>query len=741
MPAFKLRTYLIIAFSLLTFTLTLSAILLLSRQVDQYGQKVMAMYGETLARDLAFSAADHLIVQEYGQLSDLIAEFSQRPDLGHISIIGVDGIILSDLQKEFLGKDVDTVYPNFLYNEFLEVIFAENMKSMNVYAPIHVFDRLYGYASVTVLLDSQIALQQQIKKKGGMGGLLFWLVSLFGVIAISRKITKPVSQMLLSANRISDGDFSKPVPITGPEEIQHFAGAFNTMAEIIGERETRLRTILDSIPDAVFLADREMKVLWANKKAQEISMGSIGAPCHTVFWASEQPCENCPCHEVLEKGKVIEATFQSPVTENEQSKCLEISAVPLFDTIGKVNGFVEIARDVSARLQAEEEKAMLMEQLLQAQKMESIGRLAGGVAHDFNNILSAINGYAEICLLKMEEDNPFREKIRIILESGKRATRLTQQLLAFSRKQIIKPELLDLNRAIDDTRKMLERLLGEDIEIKIIQDEALWPVKADRSQLEQVVLNLTINARDAMPLGGNLTIETANIMLEKKSVKDHYIISHGDHVMLTISDTGQGMSRETREHIFEPFFTTKEQDKGTGLGLATVYGIIKQNSGEIMVYSEQGRGSTFKIYLPRAEEVIETQETGPIDENTGVNRGTETILLVEDDEIVRRMSVDILTGLGYTVLDAENGENALLLYSHYQSNIDLLLTDVVMPKMSGTKLASTVKAQWPKTKVLFMSGYTENAIINYGVTTDHINFIHKPFSPQSLSRAVRTVLD
>ena len=362
------------------------------------------------------------------------------------------------------------------------------------------------------------------------------------------------------------------------------------------------------------------------------------------------------------------------------------------------------------------------------------------MAHDFNNILTVINGYAEICLMGMEDNQPLREEIEIIQQSGQRAARLTQQLLAFSRKQIVRQELLDLNREVDDTRKMLGRLLGEDIEIKIGHGKDLWLVKMDRSQMEQVVLNLAVNARDAMPSGGKLTIETANVSLDEAYMKTHYNITPGDYVMLAVSDNGQGIDEETRGNIFEPFFTTKEQGKGTGLGLAMIYGIIKQNNGEIQVYSEPSQGTTFKIYLPRVDEPIEKIEDVPSVEEISDNRGTETIMLVEDDDMVRKMSGDILTGLGYTVLDAENGEDALQVCSRSQGKVDLLLTDVVMPKMSGPELATKMQELCPETKVLFMSGYTENAIVKHGVLEDGVNFIPKPITPRSLSQAVRKVL-
>ena len=420
---------------------------------------------------------------------------------------------------------------------------------------------------------------------------------------------------------------------------------------------------------------------------------------------------------------------------------LETSGQAIIDSHGVFRGYRGVDRDITASEQAKAERQKLEEQLHQSQKMESIGRLAGGVAHDFNNILSVINGYAELCLLEMEEGHPLREKVDIISEAGNRAARLTQQLLAFSRKQIIRQELVDLNREIDDTRKMLGRLLGENIEIEIAHGKDLWPIKADRSQLEQLVLNLAINARDAMPSGGKLLIETVNVVLDEAYMQEHYNITPGDYVMLTISDTGHGMNRETREHIFEPFFTTKENGRGTGLGLATVYGIVKQNSGEIMVYSEPDKGSTFKIYLPRGKEESGEQEVVAPQESKGLSGGAETIMLVEDDETVRRLSVEILAGLGYTVLEAENGEDALHVCQRYHGDIDLLLTDVVMPKMGGAELAEKMKALCPKIKVLYMSGYTENAIVKHGILADGVNFIHKPVTPKFLAKAVRKIFE
>ncbi len=503
--------------------------------------------------------------------------------------------------------------------------------------------------------------------------------------------------------------------------------------EALRKKTKEWEKTFNAISDMIFLLDKDMHIVRANQAACDffqIELSElIGSTCYSLFRGASESCSDCPVIASLCDKQNHSAIIEHPSLD----KTFQLSASPVLDRNNEVLNIVYVVKDIT-------DVKRLEEQLHQAQKMEAIGRLASGVAHDFNNILSAINGYSEICLMKMEADNPFRKEISTIFDSGKRAARLTQQLLAFSRKQIIRPELLVLTGIVDDSRKMLVRLLGEDIEININHGKELWPVKADRSQLEQVVLNLAVNARDAMPLGGKLTIETANVSLDEAYRKVHYNIIPGDYVMLTISDNGKGMDEDISEHIFEPFFTTKGQGKGTGLGLATVHGIVKQNNGEIQIYSEPGKGSTFKIYLPRADEPLGKNDPVPFMEDTSLSPGTETILLVEDDEIVRMVSVDILADLGYTLLEAENGEDALHVCSRYHGTIDLLLTDVVMPKMSGPELAKKMTDIYPKIKVLFMSGYTENAIVKHGVLADDVNFIHKPVTLISLSQTVRKVL-
>ncbi len=398
-----------------------------------------------------------------------------------------------------------------------------------------------------------------------------------------------------------------------------------------------------------------------------------------------------------------------------------------------------ICEDITDRKQAEEKQTQLEDQLRQAHKMEAVGQLAAGIAHDFNNLLTAINGFAALLQFEMSPDDPHQEFVEKILGSGQRAANLVSQLLAFSRKQIIKPQILSVNTAVADMDKMLRRIIGEHIQMKTILTPDLWYVKVDPSQIEQVIVNLAINARDAMPEGGRLLIETANVTLDDDYVSSHLGAQPGKHVLLAISDTGHGMSDEMKAHIFEPFFTTKEVGKGTGLGLATIFGIVKQSRGNIWVYSEEGVGTTFKVYLPRAAETGFPLPHTEVDEE--MPSGSETILLVEDDAEVRRLTQRVLQGQGYTLLSAQNGQEAIQLAAQHPAPIGLLLTDVVMPGMSGKALAEKLSLIQPNLKMLFISGYTDNAIAHHRVLDPEVAFLQKPFSPKALSGKVRQVLD
>ncbi len=386
------------------------------------------------------------------------------------------------------------------------------------------------------------------------------------------------------------------------------------------------------------------------------------------------------------------------------------------------------------------ERKNLEEQLLHSVKMEAIGRLAGGIAHDFNNLMTSVIGYSDLTLMRIGTDDPLRRGIEQIRKAGQSAAALTNQLLVFSRKQVLQPKVLDLNCVIADIEKMLRRVIGEDIIVVSELSPGLRRVMGDPGQIEQVIMNLAVNARDAMPLGGKLTIETQNRYLDEAYAQQHVDVQPGDYVMLAVSDSGIGMNEETRSHIFEPFFTTKEKGKGTGLGLATVYGIVRQSGGHIWVYSEPGQGTCFKVYLPRVDADSGRPNRGPV--NCEVVRGkSETILLVEDDDCVRDLASTCLRVSGYMILVARNGEEALRIFKENEQSILMLITDVVMPGVSGRDLAQIMRPLSPGLKVLYMSGYTDDAIVQHGVLEAGVNFLQKPFTLEALASKVRQVFD
>ena len=391
------------------------------------------------------------------------------------------------------------------------------------------------------------------------------------------------------------------------------------------------------------------------------------------------------------------------------------------------------------RKRAEEALRSSEERLRQAQKMEAVGRLAGGVAHDFNNLLTVITSYSALLLEDLGSDDPKRDDVDQIRKAAEGAAALTRQLLAFSRQQVLQPKALDLKATVAGTEKLLKRLIGEDIQLTTVLARDLGVVKADPGQIEQIIINLAVNARDAMPTGGRLTIEAANVDMDEAYVRGHAPASPGRYVMLALSDTGIGMDEQTKARIFEPFFTTKEPGKGTGLGLATVYGIVKQSGGFIWVYSEPGRGTSFKVYLPRVDEPAEVAAAATA--TAEPRGGTETVLVVEDAASVRMVTRQVLERFGYVVLEAPNGETALRLAAKHHGPIHLLLTDVVMPGLSGRQLAGQLAELRPDMKVLYASGYADHAIVHHGILESGIAYLQKPFTPETLGRRVRQVLD
>ncbi len=514
--------------------------------------------------------------------------------------------------------------------------------------------------------------------------------------------------------------------------------------EALRTEKQRFETLLENAPFGVIMIDKQGILKYVNSKFIELFGYDLNEIPNGKEWFRKAYRDPNYRHHVIETW-INDSNISKPA-----EKIPRIFTVHCKDETKKIIRFITVqlgtgeylvsCEDITLVERAEEEKAALAEQLRQSQKIEAIGRLAGGIAHDFNNLLTVIRGYSQLSLMDLKGNEKLKGNLDEVQKATQKASDLTHHLLAFSRRQIMEMKILDLNTLLKDLDKMLHRVIGEDIELTYLLSSDIGKVRVDPGQTEQVILNLAVNARDAMPSGGKLTIETSNAELDEAYAHTHIGSKPGRYVMMSVSDTGLGMSLEVRERAFEPFFTTKDKGKGTGLGLSTCYGIVKQSGGNIWAYSEPGRGTTFKIYLPRVEEVPKEMKHKAV--ATEILKGTETILAVEDEIEVRKLVAQILKGQGYTVIEASHGEEAIkAAQENPGKKIHLLLTDVVMPGMSGRELAVTLGLQHPNLKVLYMSGYTDNAIVHHGVLEEGVNYIQKPFTLDALARKVREVLD
>lgn len=504
------------------------------------------------------------------------------------------------------------------------------------------------------------------------------------------------------------------------------------------ESQARLAAIVNTAMDAIISVNAEQRIILFNPAAEQIfgvaSEEILGQPLVQFIPPESRGWHPEHVRYFAQTGESHQG-MTSPrgvYGQRANGEKFPLEATISHSTVAGQKVFTVILRDIT-------EQQRLEEQYRQAQKMEAVGRLAGGIAHDFNNLLTVILGYSEIAAKNLDATNPMANMVNEIMKAAERAELLTRRLLAFSRKQILRPDVLDLNALLADTRTMLGRLIGEDVDISLTPGHDLWPVRADRGQLEQVVMNLAINARDAMPGGGKISIETSNVTLGEEYVAAHPDTRAGQYIVLSVSDTGCGMDAATKARIFEPFFTTKEPERGTGLGLATVYGIVKQSGGHIEVLSELRLGATFRIFLPREQHgQLSHKSSAALDKTPS---GTETVLLAEDEDAVRALTRLALQRKGYSVLEARNGEEALSTAGRYSGPIHLLVTDLVMPKLGGRQLAEHLSQTHPAMKVLYVSGYMDDANIRQGLMTSSTAFLQKPFSPEMLAQKVRDVLD
>jgi PAS domain S-box-containing protein len=501
--------------------------------------------------------------------------------------------------------------------------------------------------------------------------------------------------------------------------------------EKVRDSEARLRVLVEQLPAVLWTVDSGLRftsALGAGLTRLALKPNQlVGMSLLEYFETADQSFLPIAAHRRAIAGE--STTFHIEWKGGSYACHVE----PLRDAGGQLQGAICMALDITDRRQLEE-------QLRQSQKMEAVGRLAGGIAHDFNNLLMVIQGYADLLAERLPAGDSLRRNAEQIQTASQRATSLTRQLLAFGRKQMLAPKVLGIQSIVADMEKILFRLIGEDIRLETSCAPNVGLIKADRTQIEQVILNLAVNARDAMPQGGRLTIEASNVDLDASASHLPVVIAPGNYVMLAVTDNGFGMDAETQAHIFEPFFTTKEKGKGTGLGLATVYGIVKQSGGYVWVYSEPGRGTSFKIYLPRVEDEQPASPRERHNEVRPLQRGTETILLVEDETGVRELAREYLRSSGYTVLEAEDGHTALELAAMHAGTIHLLMTDVVMPGISGRELADRAKYIRPDMKILYMSGYTDQAVVHHGILESDAVLLQKPFTLSTLSAKLREIL-
>ena len=563
---------------------------------------------------------------------------------------------------------------------------------------------------------------------------------------LESSITEPLARLAEASKAVTQSR-SRQVRAAkqADDEIGHLTDAFNEMLSTLQKRETALRESTAQLMEAMTVArmgswawdvddatiswgGREAEVFGERGKPNEASLNSFLELVHP----SDRSVVDQGLWRAAETGQRCELDFRV-LDPDGHTRWLAMRGQRAHEDGGNGRKLLGLVIDVT-------ERRRLEEQLLQSQKLEAIGRLAGGVAHDFNNLLTGILGYANFALKSLPETHASRTDIMEIERAGTRAAALTGQLLAYARRQMIAPKIVSLNELVTNMENLLRRLIGEDVDLESRCASDLWPTQIDPGQFEQVIINLAVNARDAMPHGGSLTIETSNCALDATYVSQHPEVLPGEYVMLAVADTGVGMDSATQVRIFEPFFTTKEQGKGTGLGLAVCYGIVRQANGHLWVYSERGRGTTFKVLLPRAVEDQEALATPkPLAQVSST--GTETILVVEDEPVVRRLTVRALAERGYNVLEAEDGESALEVAREHKGDLQLLVTDVVMPGMNGKELADRLTAERSDLRVLYISGYAEHAVVRQGVLVEGIAFLSKPFDLSELARTVREVLD
>jgi PAS domain S-box-containing protein len=748
---FKLAVFVMVILIFTTFAFSIVTVKIQNKTI----LNEIIKRAETSSKSAAAVAAYSLVSGDSLGLDHIVFKGkSSNSDVEYMAIVDKKMRILahSDIKKR--GEVLQEAGGRILKNDgdgtvVREISFSRN-KIFEIYTPILFKGRSLG--SILVGVNQSVLLKAQSFARERILWLCasILLVAVIGVIGISILITRPIQELASGVEELEQGKWGRPLRVYSRDELGKLTESFNKMSRTIMEQQEevskytrQLQTLSENAPFGMVMIDKDGIFKYINPKFGELfGYGLNDVPNGKTWFRKAYPDPTYRHHvistwitdlEGFSAGEKRSRTF-TVTCKGGTEKIINFIPVQL-ETGEKLMA----CEDITELKRAGEEKAVLQEQLRHSQKMEAIGCLAGGVAHDFNNLLTVIKGYSQLSSIGLQEGDPLRENIDEIQNATERAASLTRQLLAFSRRQVMEMKVLDLNTILRDLDKMLRRIIGENIELVTVFAEDLGRTRADVGQIEQVIMNLAVNAKDAMPSGGKLTIETANVELDESYARSHVDVKHGHYVMFSVSDTGVGMTPEVRERIFEPFFTTKEKGKGTGLGLSTTYGIVKQSEGHIWVYSVRGKGTTFKIYLPRVNEPLEEIRKEVLKEE--LPRGNETILIVEDEEEVRKLAGKILEKQGYRILETFNGDDALVACERHKSPIHLMLADIVMPGMSGPELAELLKPLYPEMKILYMSGYTDNAVVRHGVLEKGVNYIQKPFTLEGLARKVREVLD
>jgi PAS domain S-box-containing protein len=707
-----------------------------------------------LSRSHADNAAHFLVVQEYAGLEEHMLEVARLPNVMSIQVAESDGNLLCNIERASGDKQARLIYTEKRISVPADtsaslVRTGDQLVSLT---PIAAGSNL-GWLRIILSLRTANELQQATWLSTLLIGVLWIMVGVILMILVVRRPLHAIRELSRFAHDLQSrkgGQVSVP---RGVYEIDLLADALNhSSAELlIAEKQMlaqqeQLSVTLQSIGDGVIATDTESRIVLLNHVAESLTgwsqqqaQGRLFGDVFRLEAESRQTEAENLVQSVLAERRAIELAGQARlISMDGMARMVSVIGTPIIDSSHRMAGMVLVVRDVTEKNEMEAEKKKLEEQLIQSQKMESIGQLAGGIAHDFNNILTAISGYGEMLRKKVAHDEKLVSYADNVLASAGRAANLTRSLLAFSRKQSIELVRTDVNGVVNGMQKLLCRLIGEDIVLTARTSANPLPAMVDAGQLEQVLMNFATNARDAMPEGGELTIETDEVYVDEVYSSSIANGTPGRYVLITVSDTGCGMDLDTSSRIFEPFFTTKQVGKGTGLGLSIVYGIVRQHNGFVTVYSEPGHGTSFRIYLPFSEGLKSgaSHEAEPDEQH-----GTETILLVEDDSDVRAILSLTLGEYGYSIIPATCGTDAVALYDEHHARIDLILMDVIMPNMNGKEAYTRISERYPDVRIIFMSGYTADIIQHKGIVDQDINFIHKPVSKQQLLKKVRDVLD